>query len=216
LFPARLTEIDELSRPDHTWLTESDTCYFLGEYTARKGFAHSPTNGLINNFKKTMDKVGRPEWRYKSIAINQAAAALRGAIGDASLQRMTLVPIPPSKARTDPLYDDRVLQMLQRINPAAKLDIREMVLQSCSIEAVHIAASRPTPQELAKLYELQVSLCTPVRDAIAVFDDVLTTGCHFRAMKQVLNLQFPNARVFGIFLARRVPQPPEFVDLDEL
>ena len=112
MFPSRLTKIDELSRPDHSWLTEADACYFLGEYTARKGFAHSPTNGLINNIKKTMNKAGRPEWRYKGVAISQAAAALRGAIGDDSLQRMTLVPIPPSKTKTDPLYDDRILRML--------------------------------------------------------------------------------------------------------
>ena len=40
-FPLRLTKIDDLTRPDHSYLTAADDCYFLGEYTARKGFAFS-------------------------------------------------------------------------------------------------------------------------------------------------------------------------------
>jgi hypothetical protein len=46
-FPLRLTKIDDLARPDHSYLTAADDCYFLGEYTARKGFAFGATNRLI-------------------------------------------------------------------------------------------------------------------------------------------------------------------------
>ena len=35
-FPGRFTEIDELTRPDHSWLTDDDRCYFLGEYRRGK------------------------------------------------------------------------------------------------------------------------------------------------------------------------------------
>jgi hypothetical protein len=59
-FPRRLTEIDDLTRPDHFYLTPEDACYFLGEYTARKGYAFSPTNQLVLNFKKSLDKLHRP------------------------------------------------------------------------------------------------------------------------------------------------------------
>lgn len=55
-FPQRLTKIDDLTRPDHFYLTPEDACYFLGEYTARKGYAFSPTNQLVLNFKKSLDK----------------------------------------------------------------------------------------------------------------------------------------------------------------
>ena len=34
-FPNRLTEVDDLTRPDRSYLTEDDHCYFIGEYTAR-------------------------------------------------------------------------------------------------------------------------------------------------------------------------------------
>ena len=128
-FPQRLTEIDDLTRPDHSYLELSDRCYFLGEYTARKGFSFSATNHLIHNFKKPMDRRGRPEWPYKEQAIQNAATALRAAFLPEGLSVLTLVPIPPSKAKTDPLYDDRMVQMLRAIRPVPPLDIRELVIQ---------------------------------------------------------------------------------------
>ena len=36
-FPDRFTEIDELTRPDHSWLTDEDRCYFLGEVHGAPG-----------------------------------------------------------------------------------------------------------------------------------------------------------------------------------
>lgn len=51
----RLTKIDELTRGQHYHLSEDDTCYFFGEYTARKGYAFSNTNNLIHNFKKGVE-----------------------------------------------------------------------------------------------------------------------------------------------------------------
>src|ERR1700684_2001923 len=107
-FPQRLTKIDDLTRSDHWYLSESDHCFFLGEYTARKGFAFSATNQLILNFKKSVTTRNTAQWRYKERAIAQAAAAFRTAIADAALNKATLVPIPPSKAKSDPLYDDRL------------------------------------------------------------------------------------------------------------
>ena len=102
-FPQRLTKIDDLARPDHFYLTAADDCYFLGEYTARKGYAFSATNQLVLNFKKSMDKRGTAQWRYKEQAIGDAATAFRAALNDEWLNIATLVPIPPSKAKDDPL-----------------------------------------------------------------------------------------------------------------
>ena len=127
-FPRRLTEIDDLARPDHWYLRPEDDCYFLGEYTARKGFAFSATNQLVLNFKKSMGKRGTPQWWYKDRAIGEAAAAFRTALPEAWLNMATLVPIPPSKAKSDPLYDDRVVRMLQSIRVQPRLDVRELIV----------------------------------------------------------------------------------------
>ena len=51
-FADRFTRIDELTRPDHVWLTEDDACLFLGEYTAREGYAYSVTNNLNSQLQE--------------------------------------------------------------------------------------------------------------------------------------------------------------------
>lgn len=139
-FPRRLTKIDDLTRADHSYLTTADACYFLGEYTARKGYAFSPTNRLIFNLKKGMERRDRPEWRYKAVAMQTVADALRAALNDKARQTLTFVPVPPSKAKADPLYDDRLAQVLQAIWPGQGTDIREMVEQPTSTDAVHASA----------------------------------------------------------------------------
>lgn len=50
-FPSRFTRIDDLTRSDHNHLLPEDECLFFGDYTARKGWAHSATNQLILNYK---------------------------------------------------------------------------------------------------------------------------------------------------------------------
>jgi hypothetical protein len=213
-FPQRLTEIDQLTRSDHTFLTEGDRCFFLGDYTARKGFAYSVTNNLIINFKKPMSVRGTPQWPHKERAIAEAAGALANALGPKNLQNLTFVPVPPSKAKTDPMYDDRVRRMLFAMGTG--LDIRELVIQEVSTTAAHESETRLRPEELANYYAVDPQSVMPTPTAIAICDDVLTTGCHYRAMVSVLSPHFPDAKFYGLFLARRVPQPPEFevVDID--
>jgi len=203
-FPQRLTRIDTLMRSDHYHLTPDDTCYFIGEYTARKGYAHSPTNRLIINLKKTMDRHQSPEWRYKEQAIQEAASAFRTAMGHDSLDNLTFVPIPPSKAKSDPLYDDRLTKMLNAIRFSPALDIRELIVQKESTEAAHDREERPTPEQIEKLYQLDQALIAPMPKLITIVDDILTTGAHFRAAKSVLSAQFPTVPIIGLFVARRV------------
>ncbi|CUI28128.1 hypothetical protein LA03_32125 [Burkholderia gladioli] len=205
----RVLKIDALTLPDHHYLDAQDICYYAGEYTAGEGHAYSETNQLILNFKKSMDKRGTAQWQYKERAILQAAAIFRAAIkADAEI---TFVPIPPSKAKNDPLYDDRMLQLLQAVCKGRHTDIRELVVQRESSAAAHLSDTRPTPDELVANYQLDESLAEPAPQTIFVVDDVLTTGCHFKAVKQVLGRRFPEARIVGLFLARRAPKS---VDLD--
>jgi hypothetical protein len=215
-FPLRLTKIDDLARPDHSYLTAADDCYFFGEYTARKGFAFSATNRLILNFKKTMDRRGRSEWQWKDRALHQATAAFRTVLDNAFLNVTTLVPIPPSKAKSDPLYDDRMTRMLRAIRPQPPVDIRELITQTESSEAAHDQAVRPRPEEILARYQIDSSLQLPLPQAIAICDDVLTTGAHYRASRTVLEQAFPGVRMIGIFIARRVPEAVDFSDFDEL
>lgn len=218
-FPQRLTQVDDLIRPDHYHLTADDTCYFLGEYTARADYSVSATNSLIFNFKKSLTKRGEYQWRYKEQAIRQSAEAFRRAINDAWFNSATLIPIPPSKSRTDPLYDDRLTRMLRAIRTQPPLDIRELIVQKASTDAVHHSDTRLRPEALEALYEIDQKLTAPTPNVIGLFDDVLTTGAHFKAAQSILQKTFPGVRVIGLLIARRVPETIDiealFGDLDE-
>ncbi len=187
----------------------------MGEYTARKGYQYSVTNQLISNFKKKMDRMGKPDWRYKGEAIREVAAAFRAGIGDASLRAMTFVPIPPSKSKDDPMYDDRLTQVLWAMNPDLQVDIRELVIQDISTLEAHLSDVRPHPDELVELYRLDESLAEPPLNCIAIVDDLLTTGCHFRAMQEVLSRRFPSVYIMGLFIARRVPETDDPENFDD-
>lgn len=202
--PLRLTKIDELTLPDHYRLDDTDECYFIGEYTARAGYSYSATNDLIHNLKKPMDRIGRPEWRYKAWAIEQAAKQLREALPPETLRAATFVPVPPSNMRTDPLYDDRVVQILHKLGD--RVDVREAVTQTANYVPSHGMEVRLGPEDLYQLYEVDEALSEQVPTSLVVLDDVLTTGAHFKAMKRILNEALPDVPLIGVFVARRVPE----------
>ncbi len=211
----RLSKIDDLTRSDHSFLEQGDRCYYLGEYTARGGFAAGDTNNLILNFKKSMDRRGRPEWRHKVRAIQTVAEEPRHVIGRRDIEEATFVPVPPSKMPTDPGYDDRLVQTLRRMGDGFDIDIREIITQRQNMAAAHESEIRPTIRELIESYIVNAQLTQPVRDnTIIVFDDVLTTGCHFKAMQHVLADCFPGARIIGLFVARRVPNTDDIAEFE--
>lgn len=199
-----LTRIDELTFPDHYRLESTDECYFVGEYTARAGYSYSATNDLIHNLKKGMERKDRPEWRYKIGAIAAASLQLRNSLNPDYLRVATFVPVPPCKTKNDPLYDDRMVQVLQQFGH--DVDVRELVVQLEGYDASHAATdSRLGPDELYQRYQIDEALVQPVPRSIAVVDDVLTTGAHFKAMQRILNETFLGVALIGVFVARRVP-----------
>ena len=121
------------------------------------------------------------------------------------------MPVPPSKCRDDPEYDSRISDIIRGIVKPNPIDIRELVIQKESTIAAHEAGEgeRPTVQELLEIYEIDETLIEPEPKAIAIVDDVLTAGTHFRAMHTILSGRFPNILIIGVFIARRVFPPDE-------
>lgn len=226
IMPPRLTTVGELERPDHVYLPEKARCYFWGEYTPYKHtdgkkWDYSPTNKLISNFKKKMDRANQPDWHYKIEAIQQIAGSFSrfwkwNKLHQAN--RVTLIPVPPSKARTDPMFDPRMLQMLTMLAEDVRLDldIRDCLSFSGAYEASHESEDRPKPVELyAELkFDNDAGKSAQPPGVIFLFDDMLTTGAHYVAATQKLEEIFPSVPVIGNFIARRcIPDPYDDFDV---
>ncbi|HAT5923637.1 TPA: hypothetical protein JAG55_002940 [Legionella pneumophila] len=202
-----LQQIDDSLLRDHLYLEANDKCYFYGEYAGRQGYAFSETNQLIFNFKKPMKARNKPDWQYKIKAIETISQILPASKGWAKLRQYTWAPIPPSKDRNDPEYDDRLLQVLLKLKETEQcLDVREILLAQKSRNAAHAPDNqvRPTIKDHISNLVVDKALLTPAPKAIAVFDDVLTTGASFKAAQYILRKAFPSIPIIGIFVARNI------------
>lgn len=207
---ALLTKLDEVYLPDHYYLTADDTCFYHGEYTARKGFAFSVTNQLIHNLKKSVDRKGKQEWQYKETAMNTIASIFKKALNPAIINSLTFVPIPPSKSKDDALYDDRMFRIAKMMGD--ELDVRELLLTKTSQQPSHLRDDRPGPDDIKSNLEVNSDVEKPAPSKIVLLDDVLTTGAHFIAAKRILQQKYEAIPVIGLFVARRAPETMDFED----
>lgn len=191
----RIRQIDlTQSPPQH--LTEDDIVYCLREYTSGGGFHVSKTNQLVMNLKKPVDRKDYPEYQYKELAIQQMAKEMKSVFSRNN--ELTIVPIPPSCQREDPLYDDRMWQVATTIAQESPI-IRPMNVFDCvnSTMPTHLGGIR----SVAHLQENYVVRQIPQTAIIVLIDDVITTGAHYKACKNLISGVCPFARVYGVFWA---------------
>lgn len=169
------------------------------------GFSFSSTNQLISNLKKKPSHSANKGYQYKGKAISTCASYLGAALTEEWLREATFVPTPGSKIRGHQDFDDRIEQICRRMCAPAP-DVRCLVQQSRSLQASHEMGDgeRITVRELIDVYSINEQLAEPAPAAIAIVDDVLTAGTHYRAMHTVLSRRFPNVPIIGLFIARRV------------
>ena len=179
-----------------------DWIVYLRTYTAhaQTGYMHSETNDLISNLKKGVDRKGKDEYWYKEQAIRRCIKDLNMVFRTSKASRAsTVVPIPSSKSKDDPLYDDRLLQIA---TGATCFDcVKELLIQPKSRKSER-GGSRLHPDQLVKLWEIDESQAEPEPDKIIIFDDVIIHGSQFRAADTMLRKRFPNAQIRGLMIAR--------------
>jgi hypothetical protein len=205
----KVLKIDELTIGVHHHLTPDDEIYYLMEYkTGQEGYS-DPDNNLIRNFKKSLSTKGTPQWNYKGIAMKRLIDLFKKTyVPFTYVEHVTLVPIPPSKKRGDPLYDDRITQLLKSSYPPVS-DIRDLIVNKENIRAAHNNNNdRPSVAEIQENLLLDETLINNIKPNIILYDDVLTTGAHYLACKNLILERFPDIRILGMFIARRsVPNP---------
>ncbi len=215
--PNYFTKIDETTIVDHARLVAADEILYLFEYVSGRDYTFGATNSLISNLKKKPSLKGSAQYRYKTRDMTKCSQFLAEAINPAWLNGATLVPVPPSKAKDHPDYDDRMASICRAIPVAFPVDVRELVVQTTSTDAAHESNDRPSVEELLEIYEIAEDLTQPAPRRIAIVDDVLTAGTHYRAMHTILSQRFPGIPIVGMFVARRIfPQIDPAEEFDEL
>ncbi|HEY4311097.1 MAG TPA: hypothetical protein VGN12_16720 [Pirellulales bacterium] len=215
--PNYFTKIDETTIEDHARLNAADEILYLFEYVSGRDYTFGSTNSLISNLKKKPSLKGSAQYKYKLRAMKECSGFLSEAINAAWLKGATLVPIPPSKAPDHPEFDDRIARICRAIPADFDVDVRELIVQTTSTEAAHESNNRPTVEDLLEIYEIDEDLADPPPKRIAIVDDVLTAGTHYRAMHTVLRERFPGIPIVGMFIARRIfPQIDPAEDFDDL
>ena len=199
----RLLIMDRLIRQDHSFITEEDECYFLMEYIGRGGFDASPVNDFISNLKMSVKQKNPKRLYHKNRAISDAGILLREALEH--FRDNTFVPVPPSKKKDDPEYDDRLMRILAAANNPPAVDIRELIFQTESYESAHCREDRPRSEYYHSIYQVYVDKVEPRPSAVVIFDDMVTAGSHYMAMKKkIIEVYGPDMPIKGLFLTRRI------------
>ncbi|WP_156474719.1 hypothetical protein [Acetobacter cerevisiae] len=202
--------LNEYNISEHHYISGNDTIYFFGEYEPRKGYHAGEVNSFISNLKKNVDKKGRHEWKHKIAAIQESARILSSSCRD--LADYIWVPVPSSKISSDPQHDNRLVEILDLTRLPNPPYIREIITQKISTPACHLSGeNRPNISGLRDNYTFHSNLLHSSNAHFVIFDDVLTSGCHFKACKDLIHRWNPNAVIVGVFLAR-VKHPPDFAD----
>jgi hypothetical protein len=211
--PSRLTWIDATNRGQHAFLEESDRCLFFGEYFAGKGYQGGAANRLVLNFKTlpSLARASAARRGHKGGAITAIARGLRTVLGRDQIERLTFVPIPPSRTADHPDYDDRLTRSLFKACAGFDADIRPLIDRCLSNDPDHGAGARITPEALYSLLRLDPAALAarPLREAVVLFDDVITTGKSFKCCERRLREAIPaSVPVIGLFVARRILREP--------
>jgi len=123
------------------------------------------------------------------------------------VESCTWVPVPPSQQADDPDFDDRLERTLLLAFESYDVDIRSLLFQTRSTSRDHAGRARLSEQALLDILRVDKSQLMPraVRERVVLFDDVLTSGKHFKCCERRLREVLPDTPIAGIFLMRRAP-----------
>lgn len=205
--PQKLRKIDASTLADHFFLDGADSCFYIWEYAARKGYSFSPANSLVWNLKIRPSALEQApvRYRHKLEAMLHAAEALRTFMSREFVEASaTFIPIPCSKKVGDAEYDNRLLRILSIAFDGWKADVREALQLTHSTPADHESAERLGFDELLGLTSTTASMDTALRPIVVILDDVLNSGKHFKVAQQRMRERYPDVEIRGLFLARCV------------
>jgi hypothetical protein len=189
----KLVENGTQATPSNLVLPQ-DECYYTREYL-KEGFSASASNQLVWNFQISPTEEHR--MRHKKDAIEAFVSELGHLMSRVKVQSYLIAPMPTSKVPGHPEYDDRLIQVLQKVAPQQYC---EPIVGGNS----HLPSKRGGPRHpsfYSANYVFKGFSPGLLPSVLFVLDDVLTSGSHFRAYKDLMLARCPGLRVVGIFWA---------------
>lgn len=174
------------------------------------GYSMSEANQKISNLKIPMSCKETGRWYYKQTAIQNFACDLaKFTMGFKTLEGLAFVPMPPSKRRDDPDYDDRVFCACLTASTHTKIPTFDILEQKTSHKPYHEGnTTRNIEMIQSNLLVAEDAIPDDIY-AIILVDDVLTTGAHFVACSNVIESAYPTKIICGAFWAKQVTYEAE-------
>lgn len=207
------TLVDPIAMSDRPNLIASDACFYFMTHDSR-GYMASRANDLMNDFKKDIEQYAeRPDvLAYKKEAIRRCARYVASFFeereGYFDGLPVSLVPMPTSVPKRTKGWDYRLDALCKLVSDEVPwvryepvLDIKERITPS------HAGGTRDV-----ETLEKMIKVTGPISSApsggwVVLFDDILTTGAHYAACRNLLSKKYGpmcNYSLIGLFLALHV------------
>lgn len=180
-------------------------CFYAREYKS-EGYQSSDDNQLIFNFKKRITQKGKPEWVYKKKAIEQFANELHELFISSDKNRVyTVTTIPTSKSPDDINYDCRFEEMITHLTNYDDINIcyEKPIILKESVKSVSAEGGERNPALIYTNYKFK-GFKNNTPKMLCVIDDVVTSGAHFVAYRDLLLKKCPTIKIIGLFWARTI------------
>jgi len=185
-------------------LNADDNCFYYRDYQASGGYQASESNQLVFNLKiaPQVETENSARWKHKLNAIEQCVFDFEQFFDSFIRTNKSLligvIPIPPSKVRSDPEYDDRMMVVANRLSDKyQQIDAHDAFERKASATPLHLGGTRRVSDAKDSMVLSDIQLDR--YDVVFVIDDVITTGTSFVAYKELINECYPSLVVAGLF-----------------
>lgn len=202
----KIVRLEEWEIKNHRkFLDDTDECFYYFTYYPYSDLFENKGKQLIKNLKITMSElIAQPSRKkYKKNSITNVSQWLIDTINQYPILTEYLwVPIPPSSTREAPEYDNRLLDILTLVKEEIE-DFRfaDPLSINKSVEKSSKSNARDVNEKFNNLI-LKDNLIPFDITKIIIFDDVLTTGSTFKAVKLKLATLKNIQKIIGIFIAK--------------
>ena len=203
----RWKKTDESDRLDHCRNHQELYLLYGRIYTPRRGHKYSTSNRLVLNLKKRPSSSNEGELYWKREAIKQFAADVIALLRPnlPPNKPRALIPMPPSKTRQHPDYDDRMEQVAQRVaQHFPNLRYWPLLKGIRDVQGSHTGTTSRDPEDVFNTIGIEETEVGNYlnEDIVYIIDDVLTSGSHFTAARKHILNYFPNIQIHGLFWAK--------------